>query len=129
MKRKYLDDIGFVDRPDTYCQDDEARMKRWEKEREKYGFDSREIWNLDIAFYCWLYERLKYFLEFNGLDLSFHKFVFKGKTYTQGEMIHGIINRIEPYLKGEKSHYGSQAGNELYEAALMWAEILSSMWT
>lgn len=29
MKRKYLDDIGFVDRSDTYCKNDKKRMNMW----------------------------------------------------------------------------------------------------
>lgn len=129
MKRKYLDDIGFVDRPDTYCKNDKKRMKRWKKQRKKYGFDSREMWNLDVSFYCWLYERLKYFLEYSCYDLSFHKFEFREKTYTQGEMINEIINRIEPYLKGDNSYHNVKSEREaLHESALMWAEILPSMW-
>lgn len=96
-KRKYLDDIGYTDRPDTWNKDDK-RQKIWRKQRKKYGFDNREIWNMDLAFYLWLYERLMRHKEITPVDLKFHKFDFEGKTYTQGELIDEMIKRLRFYL-------------------------------
>ncbi len=62
MKRKYLDDIGITNRPDEYTSTNGADTK-WAQQREIYGFDVRETWNMDVSFYCWLYERLMMYLE------------------------------------------------------------------
>ena len=34
-------------------------------ERRRYGFDSRELWNLDISMVEWLLPRLKMFKEYS----------------------------------------------------------------
>ena len=51
MKRKYLDELDelSVFRWDEFGSDD-SRQSIWCEQRKKYGFDSREFWNLDIAF-------------------------------------------------------------------------------
>lgn len=132
MKRKYLDEIGFKNRPDTYCKNDKERMAIWRQQRKEYGFDGREIWNLDVSFYCWLYERLKYFLDHVHIDLTYHIFEFEGKTYTQEEMIKNIIYIIEKYLFKKnvtKCIPLEEESNNLERAARMWVEILPAMWT
>ena len=60
MKRKYLDDAGITDRWDTWDlgENGPERIKKYKKIRKETGVDPRELWNLDHAFYCWLYERL-----------------------------------------------------------------------
>ena len=73
MKRKYLDEIGFVERPDMWGSDNKKRNADWQKEREKYGFDSRETWSMDVTFVCWLYERLKMFVEICNIDFTDEK--------------------------------------------------------
>ena len=58
MNRKYLDDIGITDRWDTWGLGDEEAVKEHQKQQSVYGFDARETFSLDHAFYLWLYERL-----------------------------------------------------------------------
>lgn len=70
MKRKYLDEIGFVERPDMWDADNKERNVGWQKEREEYGFDSRETWSIDITFVCWLYERLRMFIDRCNIDFK-----------------------------------------------------------
>lgn len=47
----------------------------YKKQRHKYGFDEREIYNLDITTAYWLYEHLKmlYKVSHNIVDWSYHK--------------------------------------------------------
>lgn len=94
MARKYLNDLGINDNfmkldPKDY------RWTRWNKEIEEYGFPDYETWCLDIYFYCWLYERLKMFLEVNCIDLNVHKFNFENKEYTQKELIDKMLHGCE----------------------------------
>lgn len=72
MAHKYLEDIGITDGPYNWRGD----SFKWRHERQVYGFDSRECWNLDYTFYLWLYERLMKYLEDaeSVVDLTWTKF-------------------------------------------------------
>ena len=75
MSHKYLENILPKGKtPYDFECDDEIRNQKWEKEREQYGFDERETWNLDFTFFCWLYERLRKYKEVSPVDLT-HKIV------------------------------------------------------
>lgn len=144
MGRKYLDDIG-EDYSWVWKPEGSERDELFEKEREIYGFDSRETWSLDYVFYMWLYERLKMFVEIGGqvVDLNFHKFNFKGKEYTQLELINMMIERLEYYFNEDArdskiDEYRKQgmgifeADNKAYEPVKeigeIWALVLPAMW-
>ena len=90
VKRKYLDDIGVTNRPDEYTGAEGAQHK-WQTQREIYGFDVRETWNIDISFYCWLYERLMMYLEVTDADLTYRKFDYNGETLTHKQCIDKIL--------------------------------------
>lgn len=121
------------------------RDELFEKEREIYGFDSRETWSLDYVFYMWLYERLKMFVEIGGqvVNLNYHKFDFKGKEYTQLELINMMIEKLEYYFNEDArdskiDEYRKQgmgiveADNKAYEPIKeigeIWALVLPAMW-
>lgn len=130
MGRKYLDDIG-EDYSWVWKPEGSERDELFEKEREIYGFDSRETWSLDHVFYMWLYERLKMFVEIGGqvVDLNYHKFDFKGKEYTQLELINMMIERLESYFKKEDLFVSSEEEYEpIKEIGEIWALVLPAMW-
>ena len=97
QRNKYLEDIGL--KPEecgtNFCTKKDDRNKKWKKQREKYGFDSRETWNLNDMFYEWLYSRLSMYIEVASkiVDLSYHTFEYtptgesEPKIVTQGEAI------------------------------------------
>ena len=71
MSHKYLDDLLPAGKsPYDFYYTDEVRNQKWEKEREQFSFDEREMWLLDFTFFCWLYERLKKCKEVNHTDLT-----------------------------------------------------------
>ena len=130
MGRKYLDDIG-EDYSWVWKPEGSERDELFEKEREIYGFDSRETWSLDYVFYMWLYERLKMYIEYAGeiVNLNFHKFVYKEKEYTQLELINMMIERLESYLKKEDLFVLSEEEYEpIKEIGEIWALVLPAMW-
>lgn len=61
----------------------------------------RECWDLDYSFYEWLRQHLPVYLKDAGkiVDLSFHKFTYKGKEWTQEELIKYLIQRLE-FMRG-----------------------------
>ena len=71
MTHKYLDDILPKGKsPYNFYYYDEIRNQKWEKEREQFSFDEREMWLLDFTFFCWLYEHLRKYREVSPVDLT-----------------------------------------------------------
>lgn len=125
--RKYLDDIGVTDRPDTWNEDDH-RQQLWAEERELYGFDDRETWTLGYSFHLWLYERLKRFIEVCIIDLDYHKFEYRGKTYTQREMFDMMLERLEFSFKPEYNDCDEEQYTYVSEIEQIWAIVISAAW-
>lgn len=130
MRRKYLDDIGVTDRHDTWYDDenDLERDVKFNTQRAIYGFDERETWALDHSFYCWLYERLMMFLEVNNIDLEFHKFEYKGKEYTQKQLIDMMIVNLKFVLSKEFDEYNDEHMGIAKSISEIWSLVLPAMW-
>ena len=105
MKRnKYLDDLGIPCEKqglNHYPGKEDKRAKHWKKERQKYGFDSRETWNLDSFMAEWVYSHLKHYKKCACVDLTHHKFDFDGTTYTEAEAIDYITERLGKYIQAD----------------------------
>ncbi len=61
-------------------------------EKDYVAFDKRDIYNLDDTFACWLYERLRYFQEHAGIDLTCHTFEVDGAVLNQAQCIQRMID-------------------------------------
>lgn len=67
-----------------------------------------ECWNLNYELIKWLNEHLKVFLEDNlksdwgnNLDYEYHKETYRGKKYTQRELLEMLIDITDELLKDE----------------------------
>ena len=127
--RKFLDDIGVTNRPETMLPADK-RQAQWQQERDTYGFDERETWNLQYSFYLWLYERLKMYLLTAGvnIDLNHHRFVYNETSYTQQQMIDMMLERLEFYFSDKYQSNDQEQWPYIEEIAKLWATVLPAMW-
>lgn len=127
--RKYLDDIGVTDRPDTWLPNDD-RQRLWEDERRVYGFDSRETWGLDFTFYLWLYEHLMMYKEkaANVVDLEYDVVDYEGKTYNQLQLIDMMLKRLRFRLSEEFDDSNWWHHHYVHEIEKIWALVLPAMW-
>lgn len=125
--RKYLDDIGVTDRPDTWNPKD-TRQEEWRKEREVYGFDERETWSMDYSFHLWLYERLKMYLEVTPVDLEYHHFDYNGNSYTQKQLIEMMLERLEFSFSKEYNDFDNDQHQYVSEIEKIWALVIPTMW-
>ena len=94
QKCKYLDDLNIpIHEYGTNLVSDyhDCRASSWLKEREEYGFDNRETWNLDRIFIEWIYTRVMMYKECCILDLNYHKFAYKDLELTESEIIDKIL--------------------------------------
>lgn len=127
MNRFYLDEVNH---PERFLDDNDSREPKWAEEREEYGFDERETWALDNTFYCWLYERLRAYQDWSCVNLDFHKFEYKGKEYTQGQLIAEMIVRLRWYFENEEENlsWTDKDYEFVHEIEQIWALVLPSMW-
>ena len=99
--RKYLEDINYQDWRKDMKKD--KRNKKWKKERKKYGFDSRETWNLDSTMAELLYERLKMFNEVNIIDTSCHTVEVDDVKMSMQEAIDELLKALKVRLTTQTS--------------------------
>ncbi len=131
-KSKFLEDEGLE--PHEYSinflEKTDNRIKNYQKIKEEYGVDPRETWNLDMQFAYWIFTRCKMYLKEANINLSYHKFDFESKTYTQEEAINQIIEWTKPYLK--KYSCSLEEEPKVYadfqKACRLWAVIVPAMW-
>ena len=128
QKCKYLDDLGLkIENYGTnFISDNDPRKKVWKKERKKYGFDSRETWNLDRIFIEWIYTRVKYYKEHNCIDMSFYKFKYKDSMITKDEVIDKILELAKEILLDINNSELFVKNSE--EICDLWKEVLPYMW-
>jgi hypothetical protein len=64
----YEKGIGLTDDYFFWKKDDadDERTPIWKEQREKYGFDERELWDLHTVIAAFVYPRLKMFAEYTA---------------------------------------------------------------
>lgn len=128
MISKYLKDIGIKeeDLPWNWCPNDD-REKEWKKQREKYGFDSRDTWSLDYTIIALIYPRLKMYKEINGLE-SFCKFNYKGKEFTEEECIDIVLEGFKIRLLKEPQFMTEKEWIKYEDARMLFAMVMPALW-
>ena len=130
----YLEQLGWDIRKcgTNFCDNKDKRYKKWMRERKKYGFDSRETWNLDGLFLQWLYEHLKMYKKEASkiVDLSFHKFDVNGKEYTQKECIDKMIKDLKYILTHDDldEDVAKKMQKKINRVLDFWKIVFYAMW-
>ena len=132
MKHRYLEEINCPRIYQANMSTDEVdnRDPKWAMQRNMYGFDERETWNLGTCFYAWLYEHLKMYLDKASkiVNLDYYTFEYNGKTYTQREMIEQICEIIEYYFSDKFDDWDDDDCKYVSNIEKMWAVIMPYMW-
>ena len=129
IKHKILSDIGLKEEQMmvNLCGDNDSRAKDWAEQRKEYGFDERETWSLDYAFVEWLLERLVMYKNVTIVDMSYHKFDFKGEVLTQEECIDRMIELCKKYIF-TKDSWDAELPKTWYELTELWSICGQAMW-
>lgn len=111
----------------NWCKGDK-RQKNWKKQRKKYGFDERETWNLDTAFYQWLYPRLRMYNEINCVDATAIIYEYKGKEVNLQWCIDRMLKRLKYILVvGELDDF-EKYHNSIDEVLDLFRMCLPALW-
>lgn len=147
---KYINSINICSMYNTTEKERiEKREELFKEQREKYGFDERETWNLDLTSILWIYAHLKRYKEWSNvviygekahyfdvyvikkennkylLDKQKDKFIYDERNLSQGEIIDIILEYFEYYLDNQDDY---KSFNIASEGIKLYAEILSSLW-
>lgn len=111
----------------NFCYGIDKRRKQWRRERQLFGFDNRETWNLNHLFIEWLYSHLIMFNKVNIIDTSYYKFEWQGKEITHQEAIDLIVKACKKYLKDVDEEH-PEYFQEVCDLMPLWGMILPHMW-
>lgn len=129
MKHEYLERIGLIGKNNPYYlkNNKDSRKSKWKEEFKRYGFDSRETWNLNYVFICIIYERLKMYNEYtdNKIDKTFHHYEWKNKDYTFQQLINIVLDKCIFYLKNSDSDNAYELAKDIFE---ILGIIFPSLW-
>ena len=109
------------------------RPQFW-KQKRQYGFDEREVWDLDFSFYCWVYERVRMYLDRGQQIVNLHdktnSYFWQGKEFSQFDLMQELLARLELYFKGEQDCWikTKQEERMVEEIGEIWAVLLPGMW-
>ena len=130
-RHRYFEEIEGkkCEHPSKWGAKNDNRSQKWYEERRKYGFDSRETWSLDTAFYIWLYEHLMMFKEkaIGVIDLTYHKFEYKGETLTQIECIDRMIEGCKLFIQ-DSDTLDKEKQDKIKSVCDLWALVIPAMW-
>ena len=123
QRNKYLDNLG-IDIKNYGSHFIKGRKVQRFLERRKYGFDCREIVNMDIIFAEWLYSHLKMYKEQTMDDLTVDSVEHEGNQYTVEQAINKILSITKEYLTFWDIHNGVCDWTDDYDKAKHYEENL-----
>lgn len=129
-KRKYLNDIGIDPNGDMYA-DSFKQARKFSKEHNMYGFDSRETYHLNTTMYELLYERLSMYKERANkiIDLTYYTFTYQETEYTQIELIDILLDLLKEVLETDPYDLDNPVDYSNYKNVWeIWGLISPAMW-
>ena len=105
------------------------RFKKFYKEKKRYGFTSYDTWDLSHNFAEYMYSHLSMYLkEATIINLDYYKFEYKGREYTQKEVIKLIMKDCAYFLKHQYDEKEIVAYKAMTEAYELWTLVYGYMW-
>lgn len=135
QKNIYLEKLGkkTKDYGTNFCDKKDKRWKKWKKQRKKYGFDEREIWNMDVIFVEWIYSHFSMYLQIAAVDLKVNTVSYtddngKTKEITQKKAITIILKECRKYLRAD--FLDNKEKSEIFRSNIMQllGELMPLMW-
>ena len=142
IRHKYLEGTG-INSPNDMISYSGGGLWEYIKTRRRYNREFRKYkktgvfepntWALDFSLYAWMYENLCCYEEVCNCDLTYYKFEYEGKKYTQGEMISLLKNKIQELVRDDSlysldSTQWEESRKLEKEVLDIWYLVSRSMW-
>ena len=85
-------------------------------------------WNINTEFIYWINYWFKEYRDKAGIDLSFHRFEYKGKEYTQKEIIDRVIEVTEEIIKDDDCFWDKDVAKKVDEVFDLFHLVFYAMW-
>ena len=74
-----------------------------EGKNSQFLYDCNTDWNLNVEFVYWLRYWMQEYLKEAGkmVDLTYHEFEYKGREYTQEQVIKEIIRQCDKFIDND----------------------------
>ena len=97
-KNRYLDELGI---PRAIYGGNFVHEKKLYRLQQKYhyGFDYRDVFNMDVSFAEWLYSHMRMYKDNSVHDDTTNTVVFEDKEFTIEKAIDWIIEKTEVFLR------------------------------
>lgn len=129
MSRAYLEYAGIETTGLIHDESgDDPRHEEWAEQREVYGFDVREVWNLDYSLFRWLFERLSMYDDTNCVNTSYHTFEYDGDIITQQQCIDRMIEGCKIYCLKESYDMSDDEKKKVNDVLLILSLCIFSLW-
>lgn len=123
MRNQLLEIIGLKEYGVAFCDDPaDERQEQWKKEREEWGFDSRETWCLDKMFAEWLFSRLWMHKLARAHNYEANYFCLHDQPQTIYSCIDEVLDKTKEYLTGDYPMF--EDAKYLMEASHLFGKIL-----
>ena len=90
--------------------------------------DCETDWNLNIEFIHWLNYWFKEYKKKAKIDLTYHKFEYKNKKYTQKEIINKIIKLTDKIIKDADGFWNEEVMPLIDETFELFHLVFYAMW-
>lgn len=133
--RKLDVDYCYSDRLERLLQEEDGvmndvdieRRNRWRAERQIYGFDSSETWNLDYVFVMWVYTRVLLYNKDCNVATDEEFFEYKGNEYSFQEGINMLLELSKKMILDMRD-YGEYNNEDMDELCDLWKVLIKRLW-
>lgn len=124
----YSDEIERLLKEGEFVQDaDIKRSDHWKKEKQIYGFDSTETWNLDCVFVMWVYTRVQLYDKVCNVATNVEFFEYKGNEYSFQEGINMLLDLSKKMILDMKDN-GEYNNEDMDELCDLWKVLVRRLW-
>ena len=151
MSMNFLEEIGVnikdpaINSMEYPLEENVERSKKFEEQRDTYGFDERETWDLRYSSSCWIYQRLKMFkiLASETIDLDIYSIDITPDNSSETEVrtlegcIDFVIENLERYIRYENRdgivesfslNEDAEVREGLSRAFIVYGKIVNYLW-
>lgn len=132
-KCEYIEELGLSQNEydtDTFVAGSVEREAYYKQQKEKYGFDSRECYALDLTLAVWLYSHLRLYKDDAEKIVALHETIVPLKEGKKplDEVVNELLEEIKLYLVSKSDIEDTEKYGHLQRALKILSEAIPYLW-